>query len=146
MLENTLAPLADIGLLILRVAVGVIFIYHGYPKMPFPGSPMGGPKGFGGFLGQMGIPLPGLMAWVVALVEFIGGFLLIVGFATRLIALLLAILMVVAIWKAKIGTMKVGFVAQQATGWEFDFALLGASLALFFVGPGTLALHFGLGL
>ncbi len=146
MLENALAPFADVGLLILRIGLGVVFIYHGYPKMPFPKSPMGGPKGFGGFLKQMGIPVPVLMAWVVALVEFVGGFLLIVGFATRLIALLLAINMVVAIWKAKIGTMKVGFSAQQATGWEFDFALLVAGLALFFTGPGRLALHFGLGL
>lgn len=146
MLENALTPFNDVGLLILRIAIGVIFIYHGYPKMPFPNSPMGGPKGFGGFLAQMGIPLPGLMAWIVALVEFVGGFLLIIGFATRLIALLLAINMVVAIWKAKIGMMKVGFTAQQATGWEFDFALLGAAIALFFVGPGSLALDLGLGL
>lgn len=146
MLESTLSPLADVGFLILRIVVGVIFMYHGYPKLPLPNSPMGGPKGFGGFLGQMGIPFPGLMAWVVALVEFVGGFLLILGFATRLIGLLLAINMVVAIWKAKIGVMKVGFMAQQATGWEFDFALLGASLALFFAGPGQFALTFGLGL
>ena len=146
MLENILPPHADVGLLILRLAVGIIFIYHGYPKMPFANSPMGGPKGFGGFLGQMGIPLPGLMAWVVALVEFVGGILLIAGFATHTVALLMAVIMIVAIWKAKIGMMKVGFMAQQATGWEFDFAVLGAALALFFTGPGQLALDFGLGL
>ncbi len=94
----------------------------------------------------MGIPFPLFFAWVVAIVEFVGGFFLIIGFATRTIALFMAITMVVAITKAKIGMMKVPFIAKEATGWEFDFSLLGATLALFFVGPGNLAFHFGLGL
>jgi hypothetical protein len=36
--------------------------------------------------------------------------------------------------------MKVGFTAQQATGWELDFGLLSAALALVFAGAGALAL------
>jgi len=36
--------------------------------------------------------------------------------------------------------MKVGFSAQQATGWEFDFSLMAISLALLFTGAGTIAL------
>ncbi len=144
MLDTALAQFSDVGLLILRVTVGIIFILHGYPKMPFPNSPMGGPKGFGAGLAQMGVPFPTLFAWVVALTEFVGGFLLILGFAARPIAFLMAITMVVAIRTAKMGVMKVPFIAKEATGWEFDFALLGATLALFFVGPGSLALHFGL--
>ncbi|MCL5428249.1 MAG: DoxX family protein [Chloroflexi bacterium] len=146
MLDTVLAQFSDIGLLILRVTVGIIFILHGYPKMPFPNSPTGGPRGFGAGLAKMGIPFPGFFAWTVAILEFVGGFLLIVGFATRLIALLMAINMVVAIKQAKIGMMKTPFIAKDTTGWEFDFALLGASLALFLLGPGNLALHFGLGL
>jgi len=46
----------------------------------------------------------------------------------------------VAILVAKRGFMKVGFMAQQTTGWEFDFALLAGALALLFTGAGRLAL------
>lgn len=140
MLESVLAPYSDWGLVILRLMMAVVFIYHGYQKLPLPNSPMGGPRGFAGFLGRMGIPFPLFLSWVVVIVEFGGGLFLIFGLLTRLVALLMAVIMVVAIRKAKIGTMKVGFAAQEATGWEMDFALLGAALALFFLGGGAISL------
>ena len=56
---------------------------------------------------------------------------------TRILAVLFAIDMLVAIFVVKMRVMKVGFSAQQATGWEFDFALLAISLALLFTGAGT---------
>lgn len=133
----------DFGPFVLRLALGIIFLIHGWPKLN-PNSPMKGTAGFAGFLKQMGVPLPTLSAWVVALLETVGAALLILGIGTRLIAALLAINMLAAI-AAKTNFMKVGFVAQQATGWEFDFALLAGALALLFSGPGALALgSFGL--
>jgi uncharacterized membrane protein YphA (DoxX/SURF4 family) len=48
--------------------------------------------------------------------------------------------MLVAIFAAKIKVMKIGFTAQQATGWEFDFILLAVSLALVFTGAGSIGL------
>jgi uncharacterized membrane protein YphA (DoxX/SURF4 family) len=36
---------------------------------------------------------------------------------------------------------KTGFMAQQTTGWEFDFVLLAANLLMFLTGPGRLALQ-----
>jgi len=138
MLESIFAPFSDWGLLILRLGMGIIFLAHGWPKLP--GGPMGGPAGFGGFLKQMGVPLPTFFAWVVALLETVGAALLILGLGTRLLAVLFAVDMLVAILVAKRGFMKVGFMAQQATGWEFDFALLAGALALLFTGAGRLAL------
>jgi putative oxidoreductase len=136
---ETLFPLStDVGLLILRLGFAFVFILHGWPKLN-PGGPMKGPAGFAGFLKQMGVPLPMLFAWIVALVETIGAGLVILGLATRLLALAFAVIMVVAIW-AKRRFMKVGFTAQQATGWELDFVLLTASLTFVFTGPGALAL------
>jgi len=76
----------------------------------------------------------------VALLETIGAVLLILGLGTRILAVLFAFDMLVAIFAAKRGFMKTPFMAQQATGWEFDFALLGISLALFVMGAGSLAL------
>jgi len=145
MLENIFSPFNDWGLLILRLGMGLIFLVHGWPKLN-PNSPMKGTAGFAGFLKQMGVPLPGLFAWVVALLETVGAVLLILGLGTRILAIGFAIDMVVAIFVAKRGFMKVPFMAQQTTGWEFDFALLAASLALLFTGAGSIALDPAVGL
>ncbi|MER3515365.1 MAG: DoxX family protein, partial [Chloroflexota bacterium] len=95
MLESIFAPFSDWGLLILRLGMGIIFLAHGWPELP--GGPMGGPAGFGGFLKQMGVPLPTFFAWVVALLETVGAVLLILGLGTRLLAVLFAVDMLVAI-------------------------------------------------
>ncbi len=145
MLENIFAPFNDWGLLILRFAMGIIFLVHGWPKLN-PNSPMKGTAGFGGFLKQMGMPLPMFFAWVVALLETVGAVLLVLGLGARILAVLFAINMLVAILLAKMRFMKVGFMAQQTTGWEFDFALLAGSLALLFTGAGSIALDPILGL
>lgn len=54
--------------------------------------------------------------------------------------------MLVAILVAKRRVMKVGFSAQQATGWEFDFILGAVAPSLLFTGAGNIALDpvFGL--
>jgi uncharacterized membrane protein YphA (DoxX/SURF4 family) len=101
---------------------------------------MKGPAGFGGFLKQLGVPLPMLFSWLVALLETFGAVLLILGLGTRILGLLFAVDMLVAIFAAKIKVMKIGFTAQQATGWEFDFLLLSISLALIFTGAGSIGL------
>lgn len=145
MLESLFMPYRDIGPLILRVAMGIIFLVHGWPKIN-PNSPIKGVAGFAGFLKQMGILLPGFFAWVVALLETVGAALLILGLGTRILALGFAVEMLVAILVAKRGFMKVPFMAQQATGWEFDFALLAGSLALLFLGAGAIAVDPFIGL
>jgi putative oxidoreductase len=145
MLESIFSPFSDWGLLILRLAMGIIFLVHGWPKLN-PNSPMKGAAGFGGFLKQMGVPLPTFFAWVVALLETVGAVLLVLGLGTRLLAVGFAIDMLVATFVAKRGFMKAPFMAQQATGWEFEFALLAASLALLFTGAGSIALDPVLGL
>jgi len=61
MLEDIFAPYSDIGLLVLRIGLGLVFLAHGLPKLN-PGSPMGGIAGVTGFFKQLGIPLPGFFA------------------------------------------------------------------------------------
>ena len=145
MLENIFSAYSDWGPLILRIGVGIIFLVHGWPKLN-PNSPMKGPAGFSGFLKQMGVPLPTFFGWIVALLETVGAVLLILGLGTRVLAVLFAINMLVAIFVVKRRVMKVGFSAQQATGWELDFAMLVISLALLFTGAGSIALDPILGL
>ena len=114
---------ADLAPLLLRIGVGLIFIYAGWGKIT-------GIEGTQEFFGNIGIPLAGVMAWVVAIVEFVGGILILVGFRIQLPALLMAIIMVVAIVTTKLGQDEV-FRAMR-----LDFLLLLASLALFIIGSG----------
>ena len=145
MLENIFAPYSDWGLLFLRVGMGVLMLFHGWPKLN-PNGPMKGPAGFAGFLQQQGVPLPTFFAWVVALLETVGALLLIVGLATRILAIGFAIDMLVAIRLVKIGMANARFSEQDGTGWEFEFILMVVALALLFTGAGSISLDSLLGL
>ena len=74
------------GLLIMRIALGVTFLPHGRMKLN-PRGPMKGPGGFAAWLKQMGVPLSGVLGWLVVLLETVGAGLLILGLGTRLVAL-----------------------------------------------------------
>ena len=73
MIDTRLAPY---GALLLRIALGVMFIAHAYLKLAVFTVP-----GFAGFLGQVG--LPQIFAWPIILAEIAGGVALIVGFHAR---------------------------------------------------------------
>ncbi len=118
------------GLLLLRLAVGAVFVMHGGQKIIVMG-----PRGVAGFLGQLGFPLPVVAAIVLMSVEFLGGLALILGIFTRYAAVLLAIVMAVAI---SLVHLKNGFFLPH--GFEYPLTLLAANLALLLSGPGALAL------
>ena len=111
----------------LRLVLGIVFIAHGYPKLF---------KDFAGTVGwfdSAGIKPAKFWVLVVGIVEFFGGIALIVGFATQLAALLIAINMLGAIFLVK---RKMGLV----NGYEFDLALLAMALSLVFLGAGFFAI------
>ena len=126
MLEKIFGPYRDYSLFVLRLFVGAVFITHGSLKL------FGGLKGFAGFLQQAGVPSPDLMAPFVAGVEFLGGVAILLGLGTRVAALLLTCVMIVAMLTV---TLKIGF----AGGYDLNLALLGGLLALLLAGPGKLA-------
>lgn len=112
---------ADFGILALRLSVALIFIYSGWMKL-------GNIEMIGGMLGGMGFFWPMFWAWVLALTEFVGGILVLVGVYTKTASALLAITMVVAILTAHLqGPLNAAFPA---------IAMLGATLALFGLGAG----------
>ena len=121
---NTLQPL---GLLVLRVSLGLIFFAHGYPKLAHSGA------GMQGFFVQHG--LPGYFVYVSGVLEVFGGILLVLGLFTRGAALLLAVEMGVAIWKVH----SVGGI-YAVHDYEFPLAVLSGSLALATVGAGLVSL------
>ena len=133
MLEGIFVGVASWGPDPLRVGAGIIFIVHGYPKLF---GPQPGPKGFAGHLQHMGFGSPMFWAYVVALAETVGGACLLVGFLTRLAALVLAIEFLVIILKVK---WSKGFLSSKG-GWEYDWALLTVLVSLLLTGPGRLAL------
>lgn len=79
------------GTALLRVSLGGVFLAHGVQKWVLWGWSGGAP-----FFEATGIPLPGVAAPAVALIETIGGGLLLVGLATRGAAAALAVVMLVA--------------------------------------------------
>ena len=126
----------SLGLAILRVVVGVIFLVHGYEKLFQTGIP-----GVTGFFTQIGAPLPQLTAPLVSVLEFGGGLALILGLLTPVVAALLAADMLGAILLVHLPN---GFSAANG-GYEYVLTLLGASLALALTGPGAYALDAVLG-
>ena len=76
-------------LLIARVSVGFMFLSGAFAKI-------GGVVGFGEFFATLGIPVPGVTAFIIAWLELVAGVLLVIGLATRVAAALLAATMIVA--------------------------------------------------
>lgn len=124
---------ASAGLAILRIAVGVIFLTHGIPKL------LGGVPGTADFFGQLGIPAPTIAAWVVTLLEVGGGLLLVLGLLVVPVAVLFIIHMAVGLVLVHLpeGWYVVG---PGQGGAEFNVLLIAANLALVLGGGGLWAL------
>ena len=129
------------GIALLRVVVGFAFFMHGQQKLFQMGV-----GGVGGFFASLGIPAPELAAVVVSIVETVGGLALILGVLTRLVGVLLAADMLVAMLVVHLPN---GFYAGDG-GVELVLVLGAAALALAITRPGALAvdslLPFGRGL
>ena len=118
---------ANLGLLVLRVTAGIIFAMHGGQKLFQAGLPR-----FATLLTNLGVPAPSVAAVLVALVEFVGGVLLVLGLFVRPAAALVAIDMVVALLGVH---LRRGFF--NPGGIEFPLILLAANLALVCLGAGA---------
>lgn len=120
----------SIGLTALRIVLGVVFIAHGAQKFA-----QGIPNVAQGFSG-MGVPLADVAASLVAGLELVGGVLLVLGVATRVVGVLLAVDMVVAGLLAHASS---GFYSQDG-GFEYVLVLAVGSLVVALTGPGRFSL------
>jgi putative oxidoreductase len=119
---NTLQP---VSLLLLRVALGIVFLFHGYPKL----AHAGGMQGF--FVGH---GLPGYFVYISGILETFGGGLLLLGLFMQPVALLLGIEMCVAIWKVHSSG---GYMAVPM--YEFPLTVMTACFVLATVGAGMIS-------
>ena len=131
MLES-LNQYKGMSLFFVRLAVGIVFLVHGVGKLFNVGPTAMGISGFAGFLTSLGVPAASVAAVLVALVETVGGLLILIGLWTRVAALLLAVNMVVAILLVHISK---GFSAAGG-GYEFALVLFLSSVALVLGGAG----------
>jgi len=125
----------DAALAILRIVFGIIFVVHGWQKLFVFGFP-----GVIGAFTHMGVPLPGIVAPVVAILEFFGGLALVIGLLTRVVALLLAVEMSCAIL---IVHLPAGFFLPM--GYEYPLILAASGFALALTGAGAYSADAALG-
>ena len=117
----------DIGLLILRVSLGALMLFHGAGKL------QSGVSMIGDMLTDKG--LPAFIAYGVIIGEVIAPILMIIGFRTRIAAFIFAFNMVVAVAMAHAGDV---FKLTEHGSWALELQGLYffGGLALFFTGGG----------
>lgn len=118
----------DLVLLITRVALGIIFMAHGWQKFNDWGI-----EGTQASFEQMGAPVPDISAVFAASVELVGGALLILGLLTPIVGVLMAIVTVGAL-------VIVHFEQGLLDGYELVLALAAGALTFAVVGPGRFSI------
>jgi putative oxidoreductase len=118
----------DLALLILRVVLGIIMIYHGWPKLTNLAGTIDGMAG-------MGVPAPAVAAIFATVAEFIGGLLMLLGAFTDIAGLMFVIDMLGAITFVH---AKNGFSVAKG-GIEWPLLLAATALAIALMGSGRYA-------
>jgi putative oxidoreductase len=111
-----------------RLFLAALFIWAGYTKL-FVFGPAGTTK----FLTSVGAPLPELATWIAIIVELIGGILILIGFQTRWVALILAVW---CVFTALAFHLPSSAAMHDVTQVYKNFAIAGGFLYVFAFGPG----------
>jgi len=122
-----LEKLKPLGLLVLRLAIGASFIFHGYPKLSDPARWLKAFPGFG---------FPSYFAYISGILEVFGGGLLLIGLFTRGAGLLLAIEMGLALGRTILPTSGI----YNFRSYEVPLLLGAGALALATTGAGMISL------
>lgn len=132
--------MASLGLLIIRLVVGLTFVGHGAQKLfGWFGGP--GVAGFGEWLGTIGIKNGGkIWAVLAGLFELVGGLLFAAGFLTWFGSILITIVMIDAIATVH---GKNGYWLTSG-GFEYNLVLIAVVIGVALVGPGDYVLFFKL--
>ena len=126
--------MADVGIFILRISVGIVMVAHGLPKI-FWKREFFNKK----WKKEYGFPLGSVILTGIAQVVF--GLAIIVGIFTQLSSLILALNMVVATYISIWNHREPFLSTPEGKGWDVNFLLIGALVALIFLGDGGWALR-----
>jgi putative oxidoreductase len=130
----------DLGLLIVRVVVGLLFVGHGTQKL-FGWFGGHGLAATSGFFGQLGYPSPRLAALAAGLTEAGAGLLLALGLVTPLAAAgLIGVMLTAAITVHRPNGLWV-----SSGGYEYNLVLITVAAALALTGPGGWSLDAAFG-
>lgn len=121
----------DVAPLVLRVALGVVFVWHGYDKVFTIGL-----TNVAGFLGNMGFPMATVFAYILAYGEMIAGALLILGLLTHWASKFAAIVALVAFLMVHVSK---GFSVANG-GYEFIMLIFAAAVSILITGAGKYSL------
>ena len=124
---------SDLGLLLIRLMLAAVFVFHGSQKL-FGWFDGHGIRGTAGFFDSLGIPMATTSAVVAGAAEFFGGLVLLLGTGTRLAAVPLIVTMLVATF-----TAHYGFDAARG-GMEYALTLAVVLTGLLLMGPGRFTL------
>jgi putative oxidoreductase len=121
--------MVGLGLLVLRLALAAVFVAHGGHKLfglfGGPGIGPGGLSTTAAYFASLGLNPSFLLAVAEALLELVGGVLLIVGFLTRWVSIALALAMGVAIWKVHFSWgFFLNWMAEPGRGNGVEYALV----------------------
>lgn len=122
----------DLSLLLLRLMLGVIGVFHGGQKLfgIFGGY---GVKGTAEWMATVGIPAPTLSTVLAGSTQFFGGIFIALGLFSRFWSIGLAFAMLVAIVKVHPHAF-----SAQANGMEFAMSVGVMAIAVAITGPGRL--------
>jgi putative oxidoreductase len=122
----------SLGALVLRLALALSIIVHGYQKV----VPHNSLHHFTHYIATLG--MPGWLGYVSAFTEFVGGILILFGLFTRVAAIFVTVNMLVALFAAAIH--------QGYNGYSYVAALAAIAIMLIFTGGGVLSLDRKFGL
>jgi putative oxidoreductase len=125
---DTVGPMGSAGLLLLRLVMGLAFVFHGWPKIHNPWGWMGPDAS-----------VPAILQALAAVAEFGGGMALMAGLLTRLASLGIATNMCVALGMVHLPAGH-PFVSTGGPSLELPAVYLACALLLLLLGPGRLAL------
>lgn len=112
------------GMFLIRLGLGLVFVVYGWSKLSHMQDTIG-------FFASVGFPA--FVAYLVSLVEFVGGLAMIMGVYTKWAGFAIAIVM--------IGAMYTMWGKGFTGGYDFPLVLLLTSLGIAFTGPGTATIH-----
>ncbi|MGX6445234.1 DoxX family protein [Neobacillus sp. K501] len=125
----------NIGLLIIRLVIGLLFVGHGAQKL-FGWFGGYGLKGTGGWFESIGMKPGVTMALFAGLAELIGGILFTLGLLTPLASIMIAGTMLMAIVKVHAANG----LWSTANGYEYNLTLIAVAIGIALIGPGQYAL------